>query len=148
MTFKRQSMFSITRLAGLALLLFAIGFVAASGCAEKKAPAPAGAAANTDTTPPKVETATNAEPEADANPSEVEMPAETAEEATKDMPADEEPSVEKPAATDKSEDELPKEEPKESAAKPQDSAEVTVEWNQWAGTPSRNNVPVGKNIPI
>src|SRR5436853_6835899 len=25
---------------------------------------------------------------------------------------------------------------------------ITTEWNQWGGSPNRNNTPVGNNIPI
>jgi outer membrane protein assembly factor BamB len=32
------------------------------------------------------------------------------------------------------------------AAKP--NAAVTTEWNQWGGSPSRNNTPVARNLPI
>ena len=33
-----------------------------------------------------------------------------------------------------------------AAAKP-DTA-VTTEWNQWGGSPSRNNTPISNNVPI
>ncbi len=38
--------------------------------------------------------------------------------------------------------------PVEKAAdKPAGDGESNRWWNQWAGAPTRNNVPVGKNIP-
>jgi outer membrane protein assembly factor BamB len=157
-------MLSLHRLAA-ALLLLAAAFLVSSqlGCSDKSnPPAKPNAATNNDLSPPNVETSTapaveekepltdmpedNA-PEAAAN-TEKEMPDEAAapkEEEPASEPADEvkpEAPAKKPAAGDEGE---PIDGKKAAAAADPDAP--TLEWNQWAGSPVRNNTPVGKNIP-
>ncbi|OYV96121.1 MAG: serine/threonine protein kinase [Planctomycetia bacterium 21-64-5] len=147
-------MLCINRLSSAALLL-AAAFVASSqlACSEKAPPAQPNAAANNDLTPPKVETSTEATPATEEKEPAAEMPAETTTEpaATEEKPASEtpknEPAEEKPAASEKSPQTSKSEKPAAKTARAEELGQLTTEWNQWGGSPIRNNTPVASNIP-
>ena len=148
-------MLSINRLATAALVL-AVAFVVSSqlACSQNKTPpAAATSTAANNVSPPNVETSADTTPAADEK--QQEMPDEPATEPAaeekdagdqsatpKDEPADEgkpETASEKSADATKSE--------AAETTKADESGEITMEWNQWAGSPIRNNTPVAKNIP-
>lgn len=140
-----------------ASLLLALGFAILAGCSSgEKQPAADNAPANTDLAPPTVETPTDSAPQAPT--ADEDMPVDGAEKeaADKDMPAEEPAAEEKPASEPAKEAPSEKEPPEanESEKKPAgeeaakaDEQGITQEWNQWAGSPIRNNVPVARNIP-
>lgn len=160
----RKNMLFTNRL-GFATLLLAAAFVASSqlGCSQKPTPPAAQPnAANNDLAPPTIETPSETAP-ADQKPPATnekepteEMPAETTDKAATETPAKEETS-EKPAKEEPAEEKPAKEESPQATksekasgaetAKADEPGELTVEWNQWAGSPIRNNTPVGTNIP-
>jgi len=65
-------------------------------------------------------------------------------------PEPKQPEPKKPAPKDPA----PKDKEPRVATKPdrpiaaKKAEKITTQWNQWGGSPSRNNVPVGKNVPI
>ncbi|HVX12129.1 MAG TPA: PQQ-binding-like beta-propeller repeat protein [Pirellulales bacterium] len=137
----------------------AVVLIALPGCADQKPAAPAkpAAGANTDATPAQeagtAPTDDEKEPPVDASTSgeKEDMPAEEATPAEKpgaeEMPAE---ASENGESTSSTAEEKTSQTPTNEAAPANaaaDSGEPTQTWNQWAGSPSRNNVAVAKNLP-
>jgi outer membrane protein assembly factor BamB len=152
-------MFSIKPVAAIAFLLL-ISFLVSSGCSDNRNPPPP---AQTQNAPPQVETPATTETPAESPEATEAKPAAEKEEVPnaaadkdgegEDMPAaetsaKEEPADEKPEPSEETGAAAPKAgQGKSNTAAADEPAEITMEWNQWAGSPVRNNVPVGRNIP-
>ena len=143
----------------LALVLGAAALVAAPlGCSSgDNNPKPPQGAPQGELTEPSIETPEASDAQKPAEPSEEkasedEKPAaETAEE--KEMPAEEKAEKsdegEKPAAAkEETPEEKPAAEPEEKEAPAEEAAaeKKSGDWNQWAGSPIRNNTPEGHDI--
>ncbi|HEV7226545.1 MAG TPA: PQQ-binding-like beta-propeller repeat protein, partial [Pirellulales bacterium] len=139
----------------LVLLLAACTAVSAPlGCSQADQKAAPKGAPKDDVAAPSVETpdATTSGDEAKAPE---DMPAEAGASETKDAPAQEKPEQAAPKEeAEPAKDDAPEE---KSATKPPKANAVASskqpageakggDWNQWAGSPSRNNTPEGKNI--
>jgi outer membrane protein assembly factor BamB len=119
-------------------VLLLTAFVACSqlACSEKKTP-PAQSNAAEDMSPPNVEVST----ESTANSEQKALSTGSQEKSSDKVAPSEEPGEAKPAADADATGQA-------QAAASDDGAEITMEWNQWAGSPIRNNTPVGRNIPV
>lgn len=135
----------------LALLLGVCVLSASLGCSQAdNQPAPPKGAPENEVTAPTVETPAEGEAEKKAEPAE-EMPAEESKEeageakADEEMPAKDE-AAENPAAKEEAPaDEKPADE-KPAGDETAASEAKSGDWNQWAGSPVRNNTPEGKDI--
>jgi outer membrane protein assembly factor BamB len=127
--------------------LLVAAFVASSqiACSENKTPPAQPNAADKDLSPPNVESPSESPPTESAPADEGKKPAaDMPEETPSETPASgkEEPGEEKPTG-----ESAAKAAGSEEAAGSNETAGITMEWNQWAGSPIRNNVPVANNVP-
>ncbi len=149
----------------LALLLGVFVMTSSLGCSSgDNSPKPPKGAPENEVNAPTVETPAEQpaaekeeavkEAESDEKAAEdKEMPAEeepsksapTKEEAPAEKPAEEKPASEEPAKEKSAAAEKPAEQ--KPAVETAAAEKKSGDWNQWAGSPARNNTPEGKDIP-